>query len=287
MISIHFEAKQDCQQLFEKITYYLNRYNTIGLKGTIEVSSEGILEIDYSDEDTFNNSFHPLLVSILTQHVIETKEETWMNEIIETIFFFTDEEEKTQILEIARSILEGDRKDIPNITPFFQRDAYIYNAFSASIEQETNFYYEPFLTFRLKDYGEMLIDCVEIAIDEYLLEQEYQNMLENFRYFLQNEKPKCEAVHLVYDGSFTFLNEFYLPIPKSVLANNLVDHLVFEEDLDIEDMVISPLVSLAPKMVHVYSDEYDHGVILTIQAIFQERATLEPLRSFSKKSQLM
>lgn len=287
VISIHFEAKQDCQQLYEKITYYFNHYNHIGLNGVVQTDEKEKITIAYEDEDSFTNSFQPLLVSTLTQHIISTKEEHWMNEIIEKIFFFTDPEEKIQILAIARSILEGDRLDIPNITPFFQRDSYIYEAVSDNLEMGTTFYYDPFLTFRLKRYGEMLIDCVEIAIDEYLLEQEYQTIIENLRYFLRTESSKCEVVHVVYNGAFTFYDKNYQKLSRNYISANLEEHLLFEGDLDIDEIVISPLVSLAPKFVHVYSNEEDHGVILTIQAIFEERVFVHSLATFQAKAHLL
>ncbi|WP_096202727.1 putative sporulation protein YtxC [Bacillus sp. FJAT-45350] len=288
MISIHFEEEQDCQQLFKKIMSYLEKYKHLGLKGEVICNDIDVITINYTDEYVFYNSFQPLLVSILTNHVIATKESEWLTEIIENMFYFTDPEEQEQILIIARSILEGDREDLPNITPFFKRDTFIYDAFSSSLDHNTTFYYEPFLTFRLKDYGEMLIDCVEIAIDEYFLEQEYQNMIENLRQFLRITPSIHDTLHLVYDGEqFTFYDKVYKQIHVNELAKHLREELVFEEDLEVSEMVISPLVSMLPSHLNVYSDDVDHGILLTIQALFEERVVLQPLEAFRIKSQLL
>ncbi len=128
----------------------------------------------------------------------------------------------------------------------------------------------------------MLIDCVEIAIDEYLLEQEYQNMIEDFRRFVQVTKPKHEIIYVVHNHSFTFYDSSFCRLTKEELLFYLKEELVFEQGIEIDEMVLSPLVSLAPKKLHVFSDIHEHGVILSLQAIFQERMSLFPLKSFAK-----
>lgn len=286
MIAIHFEQQQDCKQLFLQLTAYVQKYATYGLGGIVQAEGEDTILLNYEHQHiNFYDSFHPLLASILTEYVISTKEEVWLLDIIETMFYFTDEEEQQQILTIARSILEGDRDDLPQLNQFFNRREYIYEAFANHLEEETIFYYEPFLTFRLREYGEILIDCVELAIDEYMLEQEYQNMIEDYRHYVKQERPKIDLVYVVHEEKFTFYDEHFRQMTKDELLLVLKDELVFEQDIDISDMVISPLVSMIPKRVHVFSDEPDHGVILSIQAIFQERMRLSSLKDYKGENE--
>ncbi|WP_332629109.1 putative sporulation protein YtxC [Halalkalibacter flavus] len=284
MIAIHFEESYDCKQLYSQLTAYIQKYAEYGLGGAVRAEGEDTIILNYEHKHIdFYDSFHPLLASVLTDYVISSKEDEWLLDIIETMFYFHDEEEQEQILTIARSILEGDRNDLPQMKSFFNRREFIYQAFSTHLEEDTTFYYEPFLTFRLRDYGEILIDCVEMAIDEYMLEQEYQNMIEDFRQFVQFKRPKLEMVYIVHDETFTFYDEHFRRMTREELLFHLQDDLVFEQEVDIEDMVISPLVSMVPRLVHVFSDDPDHGVILSIQAIFQERMKLYPLKAYDKE----
>lgn len=284
MIAIHFEQAHDCKQLFGQLRAYIQKYAAYGLGGAVKAEGDDTILLNYEHNDVnFYDSFHPLLTSVLTDYVISTKEDDWLLDIIETMFYFTDEEEQQQILTIARDILEGDRSDLPSMKPFFNRRAFIYDAFAKHLEEETTFYYEPFLTFRLRDYGEMLIDCVEIAIDEYMLEQEYQNMIEDFRQYVQSKRPKFELVHIVHEDTFTFYDEHFRRMTRDEILFHLQRELVFEQEVDIEEMVISPLVSMVPRMVHVFSDQPDDGVILSIQAIFQERMKLYPLKDYEEE----
>jgi putative sporulation protein YtxC len=284
VIAIHFEEEQDCKQLYELLREYIERYADLGLGGKVESNGVETILLDYTNKQvSFYDSFHPLLSSVLTEHVIKTREDDWLLDIIESMFYFTDEEEQQQILMIARSILEGDRNDLPSLVPFFNRYAYIYEAFANSLEEETNFYYDPFLTFRLRDYGEMLIDCVEIAIDEYMLEQEYQNMIEDFRQYVQTKPSKYNEIYVVHDGTFSFYDQHFRKLAKDEVLFHLQEELIFEHSIELEDMVISPLVSMVPNIVHVFSDQPDHGVVVTIQAIFQERMKLYPYHHYEKK----
>ncbi|MDQ0208080.1 putative sporulation protein YtxC [Alkalicoccobacillus murimartini] len=284
MIAIHFEEKLDCRNLYDEIKDYVQRFQPYGLGVEIKVDEEGVLYVHYQDvQVSFYDSFHPLLASILTEYVIDSKEEEWLLSIIETMFYFTDKEEQFQILSIAKLILDGDRQDLPDIQLFFNRKEFIYRAFATHIEQETSFYYEPFLTFRLREYGELLIDCVEMAIDEYMLEQDYQTMLENYRQHLRKAPSKVNHLYIVHDQVFTIYDSQFRELTKEEILFYLEEDLIFEEGLDVQDMMISPLVSMVPAEVHVFTDEPENGVILSIQSIFEERLHIYPLREQSEK----
>ncbi len=232
----------------------------------------------------FYDSFHPFVTSVLTDYVIHSKEEEWILDIIESVFYFHDEEEQQQILTIAKSILEGDRDDLPALLSFFDRHEHIYQAFAKNLSEDTVFYYEPFLTFRLKSYGEMLIDCVEMAIDEYMLEQEYQNMIESFRQHIKQHKPKYEEIYVVHEqGTFTFYDSTFRKVTQEEIMFYLEVDLIFEQGLRVEEMVLSPLVSLVPNEVKLFTNQPYDGVILSLQAIFQEKMKVFRLSDFTRK----
>lgn len=283
MISIQFEDVEDFNTVYIQLERHIMKMNELGLQVSMNYHEETIY-IDYQDSAvSFYDSFHPLLASVLTNHVINTCEEKWLLDIIGEIFYYEDEEEMKQILEIALSILAGDRNDIPSLKPFFERSGFIYQAFANGIDENTEFYYDPFLTFRLKEYGEMLIDCVEVAIDEYLLEQEYQNIVDSLRGFIHTQTPRYQTVHLVQqENRFIFYNEKFEMIDKQEKELYIEQSLIFEGEMDLDEMVISPVVSMNPKQVIIYSDDEDNNVIYTIQTIFEERAKLLSLTSFRK-----
>lgn len=257
----------------------------LGFGGAVENQGNQLITVRYENQEVdFYDSFHPFLASIFAEYVIETKEDAWLIEIAEELFYFTDAEEQQQIVAIAQSILQGDRKGIPSMKPHFDRRAFLYGAFAAHLDPETTFYYEPFLTFRLKEYGEVLIDCIELAIDEYLMEQDYQTMIENLRHYIRLTPAQRPMVHIIHDGMFSFYDEHFRKLTPDEMEYYVKQELVFETNLDLSEMVISPLVSMAPGHVHVFTNEPDDSIILSIQSIFQERLSIYPLNQSQKQS---
>ncbi|SDB83736.1 putative sporulation protein YtxC [Shouchella lonarensis] len=285
MIAIHFEEHATCSRLLHKLRTYINRYAAYGLGATVtKCADRNIIEVEYGrDEFYFFESFQPLLVSILIEEVIETKEDEWLMDIAETVFCFTDAEEKRQIAAIAHAILHGERPDIPIIHAHSRRRNYLYEAFSTYIDPHTSFYYEAFLTFRLKKYGDVLVDVVGKAIDEYLLEQEYQTMVEGCRQYLKQTAPKRKLIYVVQDQQTKLYNEHWARLTNAAVPEELEKICMFEKDVDKDKRLISPLVSRVPAHVHIFSDEPDHAIVLTIQAIFQERLTITPLTTCVEK----
>lgn len=272
LIEIYLQNKLDRYYFFKNFKAGLHAFIK---NGVVELSLAGdrlIIKVEESFD--FDETIKPVITELLKKHVIETKEEIWLLDIIQNIFFYDGREEQSEILAMAKSILSGERLDLPNVTKLFQTEKIIHDAFMDFLTRDCNFCYESFLTFRLRGYLDKLIDCVEMAIDEYQLEQEYQNLVETFRYYLKKKAPKLTCVHLVIDDNFTFYDEYFHQLPSERLEEYLDRGIIFEKGIPIQEMVISPLVSIAPQEIHLYSDEIDNGVIHSIQNIFQERVKL-------------
>ncbi|OIJ18287.1 hypothetical protein BKP45_11940 [Anaerobacillus alkalidiazotrophicus] len=285
MIEIYLQNKLDRYKLFKYFKAGLHAFIRNGVVELSLASDRLIIKVDESFD--FQETIKPVLIEALKKHVIETKEEIWLLDIIKNVFYFEDSEEQTQILAMAKSILSGERLELPNVTKLFTCENIIYDAFRAFLTRNCQFDYESFLTFRLKSYLDRLIDCVEMSIDEYQLEQEYQNLIESFRYYLKKRTPKLYSVHLLLDESYTFFDEFFQQISEEKLEQYLDREIIFEKGIPIQEIVISPLVSIAPKELHLYCDEVNNGVVQSIQNIFQERVKLYNKDFFWKNSHKM
>lgn len=282
MIEIYLQNKLDRYHLFKNFKIGLQAFIK---NGVIELSlASDRLMINIDGNFGFDETIKSVIAEILKKHVIESKEDILLLDIIDNIFFYDDREEQTEILAMAKSILSGERLDLPNVTKLFSTEQLIYGAFMDFLTRDCKFCYESFLTFRLKGYLDKLIDCVEMAIDEYQLEQEYQNLVESFRYYLKSRSPELTCIHLVIDENYFFYDKFFQLISAEKLANYLDRKIIFEIGVPIEEMVISPLVSIAPSEIHLYCDENDNGVVHTIQSIFQERVKLYSKKDFQADS---
>jgi len=132
---------------------------------------------------------------------------------------------------------------------------------------------EGFITFRLKEYVEHLEEAVERAIDEILLEKEYQEFVRLLQCFVAAQEPRVLEVHLICRDTGLFLEDadrrsLSLQVPASL-----------EGGVRPEDLVVSGLVSLAPSRVIIHgtaASDDDRAVVDAVMKIFAERASTCP-----------
>lgn len=133
---------------------------------------------------------------------------------------------------------------------------------------------EGLLRFRMQPLYEDLHRVVEQAIDEYLMDLEYQEFVKLLRYFLDVQEPGLAMLHLVsvserenrlFDGEGR-------PLTAEVMAGRLTSELR-NGDVAAEDM-LSVLVALAPErlLLHVVGEEETPPFVETVTKIFQDKA---------------
>ncbi|MFD0590787.1 putative sporulation protein YtxC [Paenibacillus sp. GCM10027627] len=128
------------------------------------------------------------------------------------------------------------------------------------------------LTFRLSSYRKELTEIVEYALDEYVLDKQYQEFISLLKYFVQLQESKVPLVHLLHKGGHEFAlydGSFQALEPKPP-ADRIVAEML-ETEMNIEDMVISSLISVSPKQIQIHTRNPEMQVIRTIETIFDGR----------------
>jgi putative sporulation protein YtxC len=235
--------------------------------------------------ELFYNKVAPRLASDFADQVIATEEEGRLLQLIKQRFYFQDTDEQQQILAIAKSIIDGEKTDLPRLSEVQPPREVIVEAFLAFITPEVSFCYESFLMFRLKSYHHCLLQYVEMAIDEYKLEQEYQNFVQNLRELVNRRRTLIETIHVVYDKQFWLYDEYYDAIDNKGMFEKIAPFVKVRMGVEIEPSVLVTLIGIAPKKIILYSDDIDTGMIRTIQNVFQERVVICPENLFKKKVQ--
>ncbi|WP_173275013.1 putative sporulation protein YtxC [Paenibacillus sp. NEAU-GSW1] len=130
-------------------------------------------------------------------------------------------------------------------------------------------------TFRLRLYRKELTEIVEYALDEYVLDKQYQEFISLLKYFVGLQDSKVPIVHLVHKGNHEFVmynDKFQLFEPKPH-SDRLVAEML-ETEMNIEDMVISSLIAVSPKHIMIHTRQPDMQVIRTIETIFDNRVSV-------------
>ncbi|MFD2671335.1 sporulation protein YtxC [Marinicrinis sediminis] len=125
--------------------------------------------------------------------------------------------------------------------------------------------------FRLHGYQNELRELAEFAIDEYVMERQYQDFIHLLKYFVYVQETKVPYVHLVHKGDYEFvlLDEQLQPIKSKQMESVVVEML--DQDLNYEDMIVSTLIHVSPKKIYIHTEEPELQVIRTIEQIFESR----------------
>jgi len=143
------------------------------------------------------------------------------------------------------------------------------------LEVETELNLSGLLTFRLRSYRKELTEIVEYALDEYVLDKQYQEFISLLKYFVQLQESKVPLVHLVHKGGHDFMlyNESFQTLEPKPPSDRIVAEML-ETEMNIEDMVISSLISVSPKQIMIHTRNPDMQVIRTIETIFDNRVKI-------------
>lgn len=283
MIEIHFQESLDAIKLYERLCSKQQEQT----KNYIDVlyDQENIITICIDKKS--NEVVDSFIIPVLTSFFIETKEDVWMLSIMEELFFYSDYDERQQILEIARSIIEGERKGIPVVSDLVPREDLISSSLRTLLTNPISFSFESFIKFRLKDYSDRLLKYVEVSIDEYKLEQEYQNFIQNLRDYITERDSKLEHLNILHNDQFLLFSEHFSEIKRDELVKYIDRKLIQSHPMYIDSSVLAPLVSINPSTINLYTNQVDDGMVQTIRNIFQERVKIFTKKEFMESQHLL
>ncbi|WP_270179540.1 sporulation protein YtxC [Alkalihalobacillus sp. CinArs1] len=265
MVSLTFKNKADYDVLHAALC--------LRGKETLENEAEMVLSIPIEPYDS-RTCFE--IADCLAHCVKTTYEKVWMQNILRTSYYFKDREEIDEICGLARSIGDGDRIDVPRTEGYRERFTILRDAAFGCIEQGGTISFDSFLVFRTRPYQKLLSALVAEAIDEYKLEQEYQNFIEALRQLLQLRNPKQKEVNLLFDGEYHLVDEKGVKLvvdSMDMYFEELPNELTTDE---IDPDILLPLLYLAPEEINVFTDDIEEGLTQTIRNVFQERLRFFP-----------
>lgn len=198
-------------------------------------------------------------------------EERLVRRLIRAHYDYFDAEEQGRIFGYASHRLrEADATRGAGIS----RRARVLARLQEYLDAHNNLILDGFVTFRLKDYMEELEETVDRAVDEYLLEREFEEFVHLLRHFVESQEPRVDTVHVVRlaSGSFQILG-----VDGSVLrADALTGHAPGAPgpEIDGDDVLISALVTMAPRTIHLHrlSERADlKDAVETLRRVFPAR----------------
>jgi putative sporulation protein YtxC len=271
LAEIIFQSKLDARKFYNHLLKYLpNNYQ-----------KETILLIEDQHIVKFLGSFISIEISTMVkgafyEFITTIKRDDWFRDILKNHYFYEDLEVQQQIMEIIYSVFEGHREDLSSFLKVSNEEPKIREAIEYIFQDDISFSFDSFLKFRLRPYLQYLEGYVEVAIDEYKMEQEYQMFVQMLREFLNNRKPKMDVLHLLFDEEITFYNDQFVEMKRAELTRLIDRKLLVNHPVYVDSASIAPLLSLAPTTIFLYTKDPDEPLVRTIKNIFEERVTIKP-----------
>jgi putative sporulation protein YtxC len=286
LIEIHFQHKEDASRLYSFLNKLIDR----------KLYYQYILQNEDSHKILFKGvkgiEQEELLCGVrdvLSQFILAVKVNDWLKDILSTKYFYRDEMEQQQIIDIVHAVLEGKHKELAVFLPQLNMEKYVFNHVNDWFYGYQSFSFDAFVAFRLRSLLCELQKYVELSLDEYKMEQEYQMFIQTLREFLVDRDSQIEQLHVLFcDEATRFFDKNYNEIKRSELTKMVDRKLLINHPVYVDSVIIAPLLSIAPIKIYVYVEDFDQPIVRTIRNIFEERLIMKTPDVFDeyKKSYL-
>ncbi|WP_199615631.1 putative sporulation protein YtxC [Paenibacillus alkalitolerans] len=211
---------------------------------------------------------------VLAGYMITAYEDDVTFRLIQKEMVSTADEDIASVAVHCKQLLTMDMEDWGTKDGLSQRRAKLTGVVEAYLKEEKYLHIEGFLRFRAGPYVEELRDTVSYAVDEWMMERQYQEFIALLKYFVYIQEAKIPVAHLVHKGNheFTLLNEQMKPIDTKQMDQFVVE--LIDKDISYEDVIVSTLITVSPAKLFIHTRTPELQVIKTILTIFEGRADL-------------
>ncbi|KAB3529823.1 putative sporulation protein YtxC [Alkaliphilus serpentinus] len=240
------------------------------------VKIESIKNYPVSD---FVNLFKYCIANALWEYIQHHEEPKLIKKILDDEFYYFEVAERAEIERIAIDILNSDNDvDVAINGDKFSRKAKIIKDLLEYFRDSNEIHLKGFITFRLKDYFIDLEDTLERAIEDFLMDREYNEFIKLLKYFVDIQESKIDLVHVVMDEEdhkYKLYDNHNKPIDNNCF-NEIAKELTDYNHLTYEDILISTLITMAPSIIYIHkvSSIQQPEMIKTIAKVFTTKVKL-------------
>lgn len=230
-------------------------------------SGRALVQMKDSDEEAINS-----IAAGLADYILEQCEADLAGVLADRRYAFVEPNDRARAERFWLSFLNGDEAGDQLIRQ--RRRELVLNTLRSYLLESHYLDLSGFISFRLTLYKEMLQETIDLAMEEYLLDQQYEEFLQLLQYFVQFQEPLTPLVHLIHHGGqeFSIFNQSFSPIRES--SSGMVVAKMGDLELEMEDQVVSTLISLSPDRILLHTVAPETTIISTIRTIFGNRVQL-------------
>ena len=236
-------------------------------------AQKGLIELGEAKERSEEFTYH--LASVLTEYIIDQYETKLIHRLITQEFETMAEEERAAVYIEVVAILQGTSSLSLAKTARLQLRSDVLSALTEYLALEELLIVEGFVHFRLGKYKQSLRHLVRMAAESIRRQRAHQEFITLLRCFVELQEPLIQVAHVIVrpNGLYRVLDS-----KKSLIDNEYLEGLpasLVNHDLDIEDLLISALLTIAPRDIILHFPE-DWPTTDAIQTIFLDKIQFCP-----------
>lgn len=264
------EELQELKELLKK------KHIIIGVVESLEGDTHIIKimcdKLNYSDK--ICNMINLYISNLLYKIVIENYKEKELFEYLTDTYFFLKQDELLEVEEEIMSVLNSEEStDDDNFIFYSNKTNENIDKIKECIEENHEINIDGFITFRMRELRKDIEDIIDKVVEKYMVEKEYKEFIKLLKYFVDIQDSKIEEINLIAlsAGGYMVTDSDGKDIFPTFL-NELSDCKI-GVDANIEDIIISGLITSAPKKIIIHKKEEckNKEFIETIKNVFGER----------------
>lgn len=212
---------------------------------------------------------------IITEFIIECYEKNIIKSLINNDYTYFSNSDKELIANKTFDLLTCNKNEFIKILVVLKRRFHIKQCILKYLSENSYIDISGFIKFRLSEYKSLLSEVIEKVINEFKIQNEYKEFIAMLKFFVDTQKDRVPKLHIVFekDGEYTILNEHN----KNITTDCFKEFLNEQQTLSNEDLLISSLISLAPKkiIIHLSTQNYNKKILSTIEQIFNNKVILD------------
>ena len=264
------EELQELKELLKK------KHIIIGVVESLEGKTHVIKVMcdDSNYSDRIGNIINLYISNILYKIVITKYKEKELFEYLTDTYFFLKQDEILEVEEDIMNVLyceEGVHDS--NFIFYCNKTNAIIDKIKECIEENNEININGFITFRMRELRKDIEDVIDKVVEKYMVEKEYREFIRLLKYFVEIQECRVEEINLTVlpSGGYIVTDGYGEDIFPAFL-NELSDCKI-GIDANVEDIVISGLITNAPQKIVIHKREEckNKEFIETIINVFGER----------------
>lgn len=214
------------------------------------------------------------ITNILYNIIIDNFRHRELLEYLTENYFFLKHDEMVEVDIKINNILKQKEKITGEDSIYaMNRINSIQLAIKEFIEEDDYINIDGYIRFRLKPISKYVEEIVDKVVETFMVEKEYNEFINLLKYFVDIQDSKIDKISIIVkeNGGYEVIDSQGNDIFKDFI-NDLVENKD-DKKVNQEDVIISGLITNAPKEICIYNKEMcqNQEFLNTISSVFRER----------------